>query len=237
MTTLLDIIQEFCDRRGLDRPQVVMSTIEGTVRQLRGLANEVVSEIVERPQSWTRLQKEATFVTLAAELQGAITTLAPNGFKAIQPGTMFDRTSQLPVCGPQSAASWQIEKTYATNSTPYHYRLWQGNLFLQPAAAAGLTIAFEYSSDYAIKQNAGTFSRWFVDDEDTFLLGDELLLAGLKWKWLRAQGLSYKQEFDDYEYKLTNALGRENSAPTVNLADGPQSARPGVVVPFGNWPL
>jgi hypothetical protein len=150
---------------------------------------------------------------------------------------MYDRTEQLPVCGPRSGQSWQMEKASPTNSTPYHFRLWQGGLYFQPAPPAGNTIAFEYSSSFSILKADTTYARRFTADEDQCVLDDEIILLGLKWRWHRAQGMSFKQEFDDFEYRLTNYLSRDNSAPALQLSDGPQSARPGVIVPAGNWNL
>jgi hypothetical protein len=232
------LLQEFCDRRGLDRPGSVMSNQDDTIRQLRALANEVVAEITRRPGTWPMLQKETTFTSVAAELQGAIRTIAPYGFQSLQLDTIYDRTERRPIFGPRGAPAWQENKALPITGPLYTYRIWQGNLYIQPAMPADHTCAFEYSSNWAILAADGTtWKQRYSADTDTFGLDDDLLLTGLDWKWRRAQGISYAQERDDWEANLTNFIGRQSTAGNLNMAGGTGDVRPGIWVPAGNWPI
>jgi hypothetical protein len=236
--TLLETLQEFCDRRGLDRPSSVMSSQDDTIRQLRGLANEVISDITNRGTSWAKLQKQATFTTIANENQGAISVHAPYGFKYIIENTVWDRTNRRPLFGPRNAPAWQENEALIVTGPLYTYRVWQGNFYIQPEPPAGNTIAFEYASDMAIAAEDGvTFYKRFTNDTDEFLLDDDLLLMGLKWKWAYTQGLPYKQDKIDYEAMLVNSIGGEPTKKDVNLAGGSQDLKPGIWVPAGNWPV
>ena len=76
---LLALLQEFTTRTGIPKPTYAVGNTDPQVLQLLALLNEVIEELMER--DWTMLTQEATFVTPAAEDQGAVTTLAPNGFK------------------------------------------------------------------------------------------------------------------------------------------------------------
>lgn len=239
--TLLELLQEFSDRQGLERPSTVMSTTDATVRQIRALANEVIGDITSRQGTWAKLQKEATFVSVAAESQGAIDTIAPYGFKFIIIDTLFDRTDRRPLFGPRNGPEWQENKALVFTGPYYTYRVWQGNFYMQPTPPAGHTIAFEYGSDMAIRgvtsstDSTQIWKKRFSSDTDSFQLDDDLLLMGLRWKWRRAQGLSYKQEFDDFDYALTNYAGREPTAGPINLANMEPLVRPAIMVPSGNW--
>ena len=53
--TLLQIVQEFCQRNGLTVPQIVMSSQDDQLTQIVGLANEICEDLVRR-RSWTALQ-------------------------------------------------------------------------------------------------------------------------------------------------------------------------------------
>lgn len=237
--TLLETLQEFTDRVGnVERPTSVISSTDDTVRQIKALANEVISDITNRGASWAVLQKQATFTSVAAELQGPLSTIAPYGFKYVILNSLYDRTERRPLFGPRNAPRWQEAEALPQTGPFYSFRLWQGNFYLQPAPPASHEIAFEYASDMAIlgPASATDWKKRFSDDGDIFQLDDDLLLMGLRWKWRREQGLSYSQEKDDFEAQLTQAIGTEPTKGEVNLEGGNNGdIRPGIFVPLGNW--
>lgn len=235
---LLPTLQEFCDRNGLDRPSVVMQSPDDTIRQLRSLANEVITDITSRGTMWQALAKRCTpFAAQGQEIQGAIATLAPYGFKSIVPDTLFDLTQRRPLFGPKRAASWE-EGLALTNTGPFYaWRIWQGNFCLQPNPPAGDLIVFEYTSDMAILAVDGvTWKKRFTADSDVFALDEDLMLSGLTWKWRRKQGLSYAQEKTDFEAMLAQHQGDEPGTGEINLEGGSGGrVQPGIIVPTGNW--
>lgn len=236
--TLLQIIQDLTDRVGLEQPTVVIGTTDDTVRQLKSLANEVVANITQRGTSWARLQKEATFTTVAAEEQGSMDTIAPSGFKYVIPNSLYDRTERRPLYGPRNAPRWQEAEAIVQSGPFYSYRIWNNKFYLQPAPPAGHECYFEYASDYAIQaESGGDYKARFTADTDVFLLKDEMLILGLKYKWRRANGLSYAEEFKEFEAYLVQELGTEPTKGTLNLQGGTADIRPGIFVPSGNWPL
>lgn len=235
--TLLDLLQEFSDRRGLDKPQIVMGSTDDGVQQLRALANEVVSDITNRGTSWALLQKEAVFTSVAGDDQGAITTIAPYGFKRLILETAYDRTTRRQLFGPRNAQRWQESKALPTTGPFYSYRIWNGHLFFQPDLPADHTIAFEYASDMAILALDGlTWKRRFSDDADSFQLDEEVLLAGLNAKWRREKGLSYIEEKAKFEQMLNQLSTNEPTKGVINMANShDHDLRPGIFVPSGNW--
>lgn len=236
--TILGLLQEFCDRRGLDSPSIVMSSGDPTIRQLKGLANECLADLTGRGHSWSELQKQTTFNSVAAELQGAIATLAPFGFKYIIPDSLFDRTERRPLYGPRNAPAWQESTALPTTGPFYSFRVWQGNFYLQPAPPAAHTIAFEYASDMAIlAANGVDWKKRFTADDDVFKLDEDLMLAGLNWRWRREQGLSYSEEQRTYEALVAQAIGAASEKGELSLTGGSRDLKPGIFVPSCNWPV
>lgn len=234
--TILTVIQNFCVRTGLPKPAFVASSTDAQIIQLLALANEVCEDICER-QNWQELTQEATFTTVASEDQGAITTIAPNGFLRILQETIFDRTLRLPLYGPLSADKWQAIKALPTTGPLYRYRIRGGQLLFSPAAAAGHLCAFEYISSWIVRSSGGTGRPAFVSDSDTFLLDERLLLAGLRWKWKAEKGLDYAEEFHRYETMISNMAGVDGTKPRISMDGGCQTACPGIFISPGNWNL
>lgn len=242
--SILAVIQEFCDRTGLARPTIAMASTDDGIRQLRTLANEVLTDITSRGNSWPDLQKEGTFVTLAAELQCTIASAAPYGYKSLIDDTMFNRTQRRPIFGPRNAPRWQEAEALPTTGPLYSYRLWKGNIYMQPAPPAGQSIYFEYESDFAIQGATSptvatlVYRKRFLYDADVFLLDENLLLAGLRWKWKAEKGLPFGTEKLDYESQLAQAMGSDGTKGEINMGDGSNGdLKPGIFVPLGNWPL
>lgn len=237
--TLLQIVQEFCRRNGLTVPLVVMSSQDDQLTQIVGLANEICEDLARR-HSWTSLQYEAVFTSVAGADQGAITDLAPNAFLKILNETIFDRTRRLPVFGPRSAKQWQAIKALPMSGPFYQYRIQQGRLKITPDMPAGHTMAFEYASEGIVQDNTTAVPKvkaFFTRDDDTFLLDKSLLLLGLRWRWKEEKGLPYLESFRLYEAAVAEAAGADGTKQPMSMNEDYSMIQPGIFIPAGNWSI
>jgi len=232
--SLLTIIRTFCERTKLPVPATVMGNSLELVVQLRALLEEE-GEALARRGDWEGLTNEATHTTLAQEDQGAMTTVASNGYQYIKDDTMWDRTDRLPV--PLLGSTlWQRYKATVDASPRFRYRIRGGRLLLTPTPTAGHTLAFEYiSKNWILGADAVTYKSAFTLDTDTLLLPEELLRMGLRWRWKKEQGREYAEDFRDYEMRVADALGRDGGKPVIQLDGSAPRARPGIMVPDYNW--
>jgi hypothetical protein len=171
--TLLTIVQNSCDIIGLTRPTVVIASQDQNVRTLLALAQVEGRELLDR-YSWPATQIEKTHTSLAAELQGVMTALAP-GFSYITSGTFWDRTLTQPVTGPLSPIEWQALKARTATGPYSSYRLFGGNLYAYPAPSAGNTWVFEYQSTYFCQSSAGANQSAWAVDTDVGVLDENLM--------------------------------------------------------------
>lgn len=237
--TLLQIVQEFCQRQGLSVPLIVMQSQDDQLVQIVSLANEVCEDLVRR-HSWTDLQYEATFTSVAGADQGLLSDLAPNAFLKILNETIFDRTRRLPVFGPRSPQQWQVLKALPMSGPFYQYRIQQGQLKIIPDMPAGHTMAFEYASEGVVQDNSTatpTVKAFFTRDDDTFALNKSLLLLGLRWRWKEEKGLPYMESFRLYESAVAEAAGADGTKQPMSMNEGSGMIQPGVFVPAGNWSI
>jgi len=230
--SLLTVVQYFCGRNNLPVPSTVVGNSNGAVLQILRLLEEEGNDLALRG-SWNVLTLQASHTTTAAEDQGAITTIAPTSYRFIVNDTIWDRSGKLPVF-PVDGPDWQAIKATVSSVSPYRYRLRGGNLLVTPTPTAGLSWYFEYMSKAWILNGASTKVQYFVADADVMLLPEELIMQGLRWRYMREKGLEYAELFATYEKQVETYLSKERPRPRLNMSPE-MSNSPGVYVPAGSW--
>jgi len=236
--TLLNEIQDFCERRKLPVPQTVVNSDDPQVIQLKALLYEAGNELAIRGE-WSALTFEATLTTLAQEDQGAIYDLTATGgataFRKMKDETIWDRTDQLPIW-PINPINWQRLKATTAAMPRYRYRLVRQHLLFTPTPPAGHTVAFEWVSKWWIQDGtSGTIKERFTSDNDTFLIERELLKLGLTWRWKKEKGFDYLEEYNDLEDRLKETLAHDVTRDVLYMDGTEPRAVPGVFVPEYNW--
>lgn len=235
---LTTLVRDLCDELGLPRTSAVVASTDPQVRQILALANGEGRALASR-YPWAALTHEATFTTLAAELQGTLASMTSGqAFAYIVNDTIWNRTQQRAVVGPKAPRDWQALKAASVTGPWNEYRIRNGALYFIPAPAAGETCAFEYqSASWCTDAGGATYYDRFNSDTDLILLPAECFYAGLKWRWLQRKGLEYGEAFADYERLVADAMARDGTKPVLNLASERTSAVGGLIVPEGSWPL
>lgn len=233
--TVLTIVNDAQRRLNLAVSSSVVGNADETTTEMLALLNQAGEEYAE-VYPWQVLTKEATFTTLAAESQGAITTIAP-GFFYVLNQTIWNRSQNRPIFGPLSPREWQRIKSSSVTG-PYHqYRIRANLLRLIPTPAAGETCAFEYiSKNWCTTSDGVTEKSAFTIDTDVSLLNERMLTLSLIWRFKQAKGLDFTAELAIYESRLANEMARDGGKPVINMG-GMSPIMPGLVIPEGSWSL
>jgi hypothetical protein len=241
MTTLLEICQAAAGIAGFPTPASIVGTTDETGARLLAVANREGKALAKRT-SWQELTKEATFVTLAQENQGAFSSLGSGGvdysdLNFITPNTIWDRTENIRIYGPLTPQEFQTLKSSTTSGPYWSFRIRGNSILAYPDPTAGNTVAFEYVSKYWVDTNGdgvGEAEAWQADTNTT-VLDPELMILGLIWRFKESIGEGYAEDFQKYEQEVANAISRSGSSRTLDLGGSSSSNRPGVFVPEGNW--
>ena len=236
--SLLTTVQYACRRLNIPVPATAMGAItDPQVLQLIRILEEEGNDLARRGD-WQAITFEATHTTIALEDQGAMSTIAANGFRAFKNDTFWDRTNRLPIIGPLSDQEWQTRKGIGTLGPRFIFRIRGGKLLVNPTPTAGYSWAFEYvSTNWILGADGTTYKQYFTLDTDTILLPEDLVLLGLRWRWKKEKGREYAEDFRTYEMQVKDALGRDGGKPVLTMSDKLQSRQPGVFVPDRSWAI
>ena len=173
--------------------------------------------------------------TIGLENQGAIKDIASNGFRYVKNGTIWDRDLRLPVYI-IDGTDWQQVKAIAVTGPRYQARIRGGDLISNPVPTAGHTWAFEYITWNAITDSTGTTNKqYFTADSDLMLLPEPIIEAGLQWRWKKAKGFEYAEDFRSYEVMVANGLSRNGMRRVLDMGMRQYTPNPKIHVTDGNW--
>jgi hypothetical protein len=216
--SLLTIVQDTCDLLALVRPSIVIGTTDDQIRQLHAICIEEADDLVSS-FNWQALLRQHTFTTVAAAEQiGAI----PDDLDRFIPNSFFNRTTRRPVLGPITPQLWQnIQANPQINRVILAYRERDGAFLITPDPPADQVIAFEYSSTEWARSALGdfTYTKW-QNDTDTSFVSEKLIKLGARWRWRKAKGLPYAEDFDTYTQQKEQTQARDGGSSVLNITGG-----------------
>lgn len=230
--SLLNLIQKCHKRVGLSAPTAAVSSTDENVIRMIELANEEGDELWSRAD-WQSLVREETHTTLAAESQGLITTICGADFSHICNETFWNRTKNRR-WHPVDSVKWQTMKASGITGPVEYFRIRGNYLLAIPTPTAGETLAFEWVTKHWCETSGGTGQSAWAADDDVGRIDEMLMLAGLVWRWKKAQGLEYAEDFRQYEAQVGTAMIRDGAKPRLNM-NGRQGSDGNV--PQGSWSL
>lgn len=195
------------------------------VQQFLALANEEGQSLSEAT-NWQVLREEGTFTTVAAQQQGALSTIAP-GCKFIVNDTIWNRSLRMPVFGPLSPQSWQQQAALFYQGPWNQYRIFDDTINFLPTPPAGQECAFEYVT----KNWTTSGNETFQGDSDAPLLDEAVMVLGLIWRFKQAKGLDFTSDLTKYQRQVDNLIARETPKPVLNMGG---DIYDGVGIPVGN---
>lgn len=162
----------------------------------------------------------ATQITmnLAATASGAVSLTfgqiaysLPSDFQYFVVKTFWDGSYRWQLLGPLEAQEKNVLK-YGISPVGPRRRFWvKGNyLYLNPLPSNSTDfIAYDYFSNAWCASSGGTAQTKWTADTDTYYLDEDCFITGLKWRYLRAKGLDYTEEFDAYMKNVGQAMARD----------------------------
>lgn len=234
MSTCLSIIQDVCQRINLPNPTTAAQSSDPQIQQVVALSTkEGEWQLSEYDPQACML--EGTFTTVAAEMQVTNISATFPGLKAIVNDTMWNRDLRRPVFGPMTAARWEQLKAMVMQGPWNQFQIRGNAILFIPVPTANQNIWFQYKSVNWAQSSTGTPQSRFMADADILLLDESTFKLGVEWRWKKAKGLDYAQDFVDYEAALAITKARDGTKDVINMGDVKYDIYPGILVPSGSW--
>jgi len=164
----------------------------------------------------------------------------PTDFDRMISDTNWDRTNHWRNLGTKTSQEWQwLQGGIISVGPRERYRIYNNRLRIFQALTSIYTFAFEYVSNYWVMSSGATAGDKgaFTLDTDTTIFPDDLMLAGLKFYFLKAKKLDYSVELGEFMRALSYTKAQDVPVPAQSLA--PIGMNP-LVGPWsvqdGNWP-
>lgn len=219
--TLRDVLSAVLGEGGFLVPTSFVGSNNPDDEQMVYLANRAGAFI--REKQFQRLRKRYEITLTASE-----TYDLPSDYLEIIPDTMMVVGRVDAVRFPTRADFWAyLQSTSGPAGFTVNARILEGELnIFQPTA--GDVLAFEYISNTPILDPDGvTYKTRFTNDNDTWLMDDDLLILETKWRWKKAKGLPDWQadEAECANYRIA-VRGRDSGAQTITQAVIPYNGEP-----------
>jgi len=206
--TALSTIQSFCYEMALNPvPSTLLAVTDQTVNQYLYTFYAIGRDLLQA-KCWTQLKRTHTITTAASADDYPL----PTDFYCSLYDTMWNTTQKWKMIGPMTDSNYNnFLYGYGVYTNQTYYRIFGrpdvDQLELQPVPPDGETIKFDYISNGWIN-NAGTYGQTVTSDAATFVFDEDLMILGMKWKWLQTKGLDYQAIQAEYLDKIGKAQAR-----------------------------
>lgn len=235
-SSVLNLVQTFCDKQGLPRLSAVVTATDKSARQFQAIMREVIADLGE--YRWQQQRVRGSFTSVAAGLQGPLTTLFGAGYAGMVRDSMWNDTRHMRIFGPISDQMWNALQTLPNAGPEFQCWISRDNLYLTPTAVAGETISAVFITKFNVLAGGtgSTYQEFVTDDTDTLLFPDNVVLKLFGSKWRKQKGESgWEDDYNDAIGLIAKNLVRDGGE-SFQLDCIPNSgARPGIIIPPGNW--
>lgn len=235
--TLLELCQKALQKRGQFLVPAAFAGSSDISAKRALIAADDAGRWLMRMHTWQAQQQSYTFPTAIGQQDYAI----PAGLQKIIDGTVWDRTTAVPISGPTSPSYWEtlVSGLVVLGSGPPQFWRMSGGVFsIMPAPDAAYTVAFQYRTKaWIIPEGASLPTlEYFAADTDTCVFEDDLMVRGIMERFQAAVAGVEWEPSSEHQTLLAAALAADGGKPVIDMS----GRRVPVVdlppnIPEGSW--
>jgi hypothetical protein len=199
-----------------------MSSITGLTSDFMVMGNGVMQDtfVTSAAGSTVNININATGAyTGATYTFGQVNYAMPSDFQRMVNKTQYNKSNRWSVIGPKDAQEWQwLKASYVTTGPRMRFRIAGNKFVIWPMPTAQVILGFEYQSGSWAASASGTPQQKLINDTDTSLFPDYLLILGTKLKYFQIKGFDTTDLKADYYRELSKFKAQDAGADTLSLA-------------------
>ena len=199
-----------------------MSSITGLTLDFMVMGNGVMQDtfVTSASGSTVNININATGAyTGATYTFGQVNYAMPSDFQRMVNKTQYNKSNRWSVIGPKDAQEWQwLKASYVTTGPRMRFRIAGNKFVIWPMPTAQLILGFEYQSGSWAAASDGTPQQKLINDNDTSLFPDYLMILGTKLKYFQIKGFDTTDLKADYYRELSKFKAQDAGADTLSLA-------------------
>jgi hypothetical protein len=179
--------------------------------QMISIANRTQQEIRDY-YDWSALRRQYK----VSILDGVERYKLPNDYRSFVPDSVWETDGSKQVEIPVPERRWFMYKfsTFSDGGV-MRCRLYGDEIEVHDISP-GEEFDLEYISKWAVGADDGSVKELFNNDNDTFLLDDQLLILGIQAHWAETKLLPQAQAWRmNFNAKLNEAIGRDSGGRTI----------------------
>ena len=219
---------------GVDAATVAFINSKGATNfQVQGEGVIQSTQVVSALGTTVTINSAATSTATGNFVFGQVMYTLPSGFDRITDRTQYDKSKRWEMLGPETPQQWQwLKSSYISTGPRIRWRI-MGQLFqIWPLTSTNEYLSFEYISSNWAQSASGAGQTSMVQDSDTCIFPDRLIVLGLKKKYFEVKGIDTSAFQRDYDMQLNIAKANDAGSPTLSLA--PRTAN--VLIGWENIP-
>ena len=199
-----------------------MSSITGLTSDFMVMGNGVMQDtfVTSASGSTVNININATGAyTGATYTFGQVNYAMPSDFQRMVNKTQYNKSNRWSVIGPKDAQEWQwLKASYVTTGPRMRFRIAGNKFVIWPMPTAQVILGFEYQSGSWAASASGTPQQKLINDTDTSLFPDYLMILGTKLKYFQIKGFDTTDLKADYYRELSKFKAQDAGADTLSLA-------------------
>lgn len=206
------------DMSSFNIPTFIIGNSDPTAKTLLSAAKKVGEELA-RDYDWQELSKTATVTT---EVGVRLYDL-PSDYERISPDTMWDGTQFRYMRGQTTRREWAaITNNRVNPALTYWWRLFGGQIQLEPAATSVFSFNYEYLSNVYCKDMGGVDrADGWTDDTDLSKLPFDLFITGIRYYFSDSKNLPGAAKAGaEYDAIIQSRQSKNTPTQAVNMAAG-----------------
>lgn len=217
---VLEIANQCCIRCSDPTLRSLFST-EDNATEWQGYLNQACASIPDL-HNWSALMKDYIFVTSGNKTDYDL----PDDFDDMGTYDLYNLTNRRYIpCAGNDKELWK-QATGNTSQSSIRYRIMGGKIVFTYPIEDGITLKYTYLSNKPVKYTDSngnvTYKEYFSNDDDTYLLDDELLI--LKAISLRAKNLGLEEaplREQDFQERLESKMVKDGGNIQFNKFEHP----------------